>query len=108
MFKIAPDGTFTTIYTFCSPDCSTGKNPVAAFVQGTDGNFYGTTAAGGTSNLGTISSINASGALTILHTFTSKFSGESPTANMVQATNGAFFGHPRRAMAESSSACLSA
>ena len=92
VFKLAPDGTFTTIYTFCSPDCSTGENPVAALVQGTDGNFYGTTPAGGTSNLGTIFSINASGALTILHTFTSKFSGESPAANMVQATNGAFFG----------------
>src|SRR5206468_2927551 len=75
VFKIAPDGTFTTIYSFCSPDCSTGKDPVSALVQGTDGNFYGTTADGGTSNLGTIFSVDSSGAITTLHTFTSKLSG---------------------------------
>jgi uncharacterized repeat protein (TIGR03803 family) len=50
LFQITPTGTFTTLYSFCSlANCADGANPVAALLQGTDGNLYGTTTEGGAS-----------------------------------------------------------
>jgi uncharacterized repeat protein (TIGR03803 family) len=50
IFKIAPNGMLTTLYSFCSQsNCADGSNPEAALLQATDGNFYGTTANGGNS-----------------------------------------------------------
>jgi uncharacterized repeat protein (TIGR03803 family) len=49
IFEITPSGTLTTLYSFCSQSgCPDGNLPIAGLVQGTDGNFYGTTAMGGT------------------------------------------------------------
>ncbi len=49
IFKITPAGVLTTLWSFCSlPGCADGATPYAALVQGTDGNFYGTTPNGGT------------------------------------------------------------
>jgi uncharacterized repeat protein (TIGR03803 family) len=43
-FKITPEGTLTTLYSFCTQTaCADGENPIGALVQGTDGNFYGVT-----------------------------------------------------------------
>ncbi len=48
IFKITPEGVLTTLYTFCSTaQCADGANPAGALVQGTDGDFYGTTYDGG-------------------------------------------------------------
>jgi uncharacterized repeat protein (TIGR03803 family) len=54
LFRITPDGTLTTLYSFCSqgtPEypCKDGASPFAGLVQATDGNFYGTTYSGGAS-----------------------------------------------------------
>jgi uncharacterized repeat protein (TIGR03803 family) len=46
IFRITPEGKFTTLHTFDGLD---GQYPYVALVQATDGNFYGTTYAGGTS-----------------------------------------------------------
>jgi len=48
IFKIAPAGTLTTLYTFCTygEPCPNGGDP-NGLVQATTGNFYGTTAGGG-------------------------------------------------------------
>jgi uncharacterized repeat protein (TIGR03803 family) len=50
-FKITPGGTLTTLHRF---DAADGKNPSAGLVQGTDGNFYGTTSYGAYGNWGTV------------------------------------------------------
>src|SRR5580658_8185531 len=43
-FKITPSGTLTTLYTFCSKtDCADGFEPGSGLVQGSDGDYYGTT-----------------------------------------------------------------
>ena len=61
VFKISPSGTLTTLYTFCSQSgCTDGYDSRTALVQDTDGNFYGTTANGG-SNSATCMISNGSG-----------------------------------------------
>jgi uncharacterized repeat protein (TIGR03803 family) len=48
VFKITPGGKLTTLYSFCAQSgCTDGANPEGKLVQSTDGNFYGTTFAGG-------------------------------------------------------------
>ena len=70
-----------------------GANPSAALVQGTDGNFYGTTYNGGMTNggYGTVFRMTPAGAFTTLVVF-SNFNGANPSAALVQATNGNFYG----------------
>jgi uncharacterized repeat protein (TIGR03803 family) len=59
LFKIAPSGTLTTLYHFCSqPNCADGSDPIAGLVQATDGNFYGTTYGGGDNGYGTVFSLS--------------------------------------------------
>ena len=54
IFKIAPEGTLTTLYTFCTQaNCADGAVPDSGMVQATDGAFYGTTTQGGTDAYGT-------------------------------------------------------
>ena len=52
VFRLAPDGTLTTLVTFDGFD--DGANPASALVEGVDGALYGTTTAGGPNNQGTI------------------------------------------------------
>lgn len=80
--------TLTTIHSF---DGSDGANPYAGLVQGTDGNFYGTTTGGGTANSGVVFKISASGTFTLLHSFTGA-DGSAPWAGLAQGTNGDFYG----------------
>jgi uncharacterized repeat protein (TIGR03803 family) len=52
VFKITPDGTLTSLYSFCADTkdlCPDGKNPAAALVELPGGNFYGTASMGGDS-----------------------------------------------------------
>ena len=95
VFKITPSGALTTLYSFSGPD---GQWPLAGLAQGTDGNFYGTTAygGGGFNAEGTVFKITPSGALTTLHTFCSQgypcADGNSPEAGLVQGSDGNFYG----------------
>jgi len=97
VFKITPSGTLTTLHTFdYVRDFANGAYPVAGLVQGTDGNFYGTTRDGGNGNQevggnGTIFKISPSGSFTILHRFNFT-DGAEPVAGVIQATDGNFYG----------------
>jgi uncharacterized repeat protein (TIGR03803 family) len=51
VFKTNSSGAITTLHAFDSTD---GAVPTGGLVQGTDGNFYGTTSQGGASNNGTV------------------------------------------------------
>jgi uncharacterized repeat protein (TIGR03803 family) len=72
-------------------DCADGEYTYAVLVQGTDGNFYGTTYLGGANDQGTIFKLSASGAFTTLHSFDGT-DGSEPLAGVVQAANGDFYG----------------
>ena len=90
----SPAQGFTTLLNFTGGN---GANPQASLIQGTDGNFYGTTLSGGTSNncgssgCGTVFKITPSGALTTLQSFHSS-DGASPQAGLLQATDGNLYG----------------
>jgi uncharacterized repeat protein (TIGR02543 family) len=96
VFKITPTGTLTTLYSFCAQSgCTDGEYPVAGLVQGTDGNFYGTTPEGGANGGGTVFKITPTGTLTTLYSFCAQSGctdGEDPVAGLVQATDGNFYG----------------
>jgi uncharacterized repeat protein (TIGR03803 family) len=97
VFKITPSGSLTTLYTFCSQtNCADGSQPYDGLVQGTDGNFYGATTAGGDANGdGTVFKITPSGSLTTLYTFCSQMNctdGAGPNSGLVQGTDGNFYG----------------
>jgi uncharacterized repeat protein (TIGR03803 family) len=54
IFEITPEGTLDRLYSFCQTSCVDGLAPTTALVQATDGNFYGTTSAGGAHGYGTV------------------------------------------------------
>jgi uncharacterized repeat protein (TIGR03803 family) len=60
VFRITPNGTLATIYSFCSQRrCADGASPYVGLVQATNGTFYGTTFFGGTNGgAGTIFSLS--------------------------------------------------
>ncbi len=91
VFKAAPDGTFTSLYSF--PQLfPLGDSPGNGVIQGSDGNFYGTTKDGGSFNLGTIFKLDTNGVLTSLHSFTGGFGGAYGTSGLVQGNDGSFYG----------------
>ena len=101
VFKITANGMLTTLYSFCSQNnCADGWEPNGSMVQATDGNFYGTTYAGGTSaqcdyGCGSIFKITASGTLTTLYSFCSRSGcsdGQLPGAGLLLAPNNLFYG----------------
>jgi uncharacterized repeat protein (TIGR03803 family) len=98
IFRATPTGGLSALYSFCSQSsCVDGYQPIGGLVQGTDGNFYGTTSAGGTDLIdcvmgcGTVFKITPDGALTTLHSF-SLVDGAYPLAGLIQATDGNFYG----------------
>jgi len=100
IFKISPTGTLTTLYEFCAQsECPDGSYPVAALVQSTNGDFYGTTLLGGNSlyqgdGCGTIFTVTPGGALTTLYSFCAQNGepdGDGPTG-LIQAADGYFYG----------------
>lgn len=95
-FKMTPSGTLTTLYTFCpsQTNCPDGIYPTG-LIQGTDGNFYGTTQFGGANRFGTVFKMTPKGALTTLYNFCSKTNcadGAVSFGPLIQTANGNFYG----------------
>ena len=97
VFKITPGGSLTTLYNFSSVGWqqnfanSDGAYPYAGLVQGSDGDFYGTTLRGGASGAGTVFKIASGGSLTTLYIF-NYTDGAYPYATLVQGRDGNFYG----------------
>lgn len=93
VFKFTPRQAIVTLYDFCQTDCSTGGEPTASLVLGTDGKFYGTTELGGQAFEGTAFSISQTGAVTNLHNFGSEGTdGTDPWCTLVQGPDGELYG----------------
>jgi uncharacterized repeat protein (TIGR03803 family) len=91
IFKITPDGTFVSLYSFPGA-ANDGTSPRAGLVQGIDGYFYGSTYSGGASNYGTIFKMSPDGALTTLYSFTDVNSGTNPRVALAQSDDGWLYG----------------
>lgn len=97
VFRMGLDGSFKTLYTFCTQSgCQDGAQPYAKLVQGAGGYFYGTTELGGASSYGgTVFRMTPSGALTTLYSFCSLAAcadGQYPSSRLVWTPEGYFYG----------------
>ncbi|MGB0008965.1 MAG: choice-of-anchor tandem repeat GloVer-containing protein [Candidatus Sulfotelmatobacter sp.] len=95
IFKITLAGKESLVYTFKAnsdgayPD---GEYPSANLIQGSNGDFYGTTEEGGTANEGTIFEVTAAGKETVLYSFPNQTDGAYPSLPLTQGPNGLLFG----------------
>ena len=88
VFKITPQGVETVLHSFA--DGYDGLTP-NGLIQGSDGNFYGTTVGGGF-GYGTVFKITPQGVKTIIHCFIGGNDGVNPQAGLVQGSDGNFYG----------------
>jgi uncharacterized repeat protein (TIGR03803 family) len=88
-FKLSPAGALTTVFTLMlnSDQC------LGPFIEGTDGNFYGTTDCGTVDGRtsGTIFKITRSGVIATLHSFKGP-DGLYPRGGLVEGADGNFYG----------------
>jgi uncharacterized repeat protein (TIGR03803 family) len=95
VYKMTTTGTLIWSYEF---DITHGLYPYAPLVQGSDGNFYGTTQEGGTSGGlggGVVFKITPDGKLSVVHNFCSKpgcADGQYPYSPLIQGEDGNFYG----------------
>jgi len=93
VFQVTLAGTEKTLYTFegvsFAPPLPEGPN---GLIQGTDGNLYGTTFAGGSVNYGTFFKLDLAGNLTALHSFMGNNDGAVPTGHVLEGLNGSLYG----------------
>ena len=88
VYKYAPSSnTFTTIYSFSE---ATDYAIVAALIQGSNGNLYGT-GYNGSNNCGAIFELTTSGVLVMQYNF-SCTGGTNPAGPLLQASDGNFYG----------------
>jgi uncharacterized repeat protein (TIGR03803 family) len=90
VFKIDSAGQQSVLYSFTGG--ADGKTPNAGVVRDPQGNLYGTTAYGGTSNAGVVYKLSPTGAQTVLHTFTGGADGGNPDAPLVLDPGGNLYG----------------
>jgi uncharacterized repeat protein (TIGR03803 family) len=92
IFSITPGGTLKVLYNFCSqPNCIDGAVAFDGLAFGEDGNLYGGTWRGGTSDLGTIYRITPDGHFTTLYSFAPGSDGYNPLW-LTLGSDGTFFG----------------
>jgi uncharacterized repeat protein (TIGR03803 family) len=91
IFKITSTGTLTVLHNVNA--ATDGSTTYGALVQATDGNFYGTTNAGGSLGSGTIFKISPISpyTYTVVYNFDGT-TGADPYAGLVQHTNGILYG----------------
>src|ERR1035438_6034230 len=92
VYKLAPAGTETVLYTFNEFISGNGANPYAGLVQDKAGNLYGTTSGGGNFCCGTVYKIDATGAESVLDSFSGGTDGSSPAAGLTLDEEGNLYG----------------
>lgn len=93
VFRITSTGTKTVLYSF-GASATDGVSP-NALIQGSDGNFYGTTTGGGQFGSGSFFKVMSTGAETILYSFPGPSTSSAPaslTGAIVQGSDGNFYG----------------
>jgi uncharacterized repeat protein (TIGR03803 family) len=98
VFEITPAGAETLLYSF-GASATDGQNPTSRLIQGTDGNFYGTTELGGTHcnssgiACGTFFKVTPAGVETVLYNFgATSTDANTPEAALILGANGNLYG----------------
>ena len=81
--------TFSVLYNFSGAD---GAGPSGNLIRDTAGTIYGTTFIGGTSNLGTIFKLDATGVETVLYSFSGGTDGGNPNPGLIRDAAGNLYG----------------
>jgi uncharacterized repeat protein (TIGR03803 family) len=89
VFRVSPSGQLTNLYSFTGG--TNGGFPVAGLLLANDGNFYGTTAYGGTYGDGTAFRLGPDGTVTTLVQFNG-YNGANPQATLAQGADGNLYG----------------
>jgi uncharacterized repeat protein (TIGR03803 family) len=92
VFKVAPDGTETVLWSFTGAD---GSFPEAGLIR-KNGNLYGTTEGGGAEDLGTVFKLSPDGTETVLYSFCPNYptcsDGVFPVGGLIADSAGNLFG----------------
>ena len=89
VFQLSSTGVFTTLFTFSRTN---GATPEGTLLEATDGNLYGTTASGGSSDYGTVFKITKTGTFTSLASFNGT-NGINPSfSGVIQGADGNLYG----------------
>ncbi len=93
IFRFTPGGVVTELHTFANSGAE-GYNPHGGLVQGSDGNFYGTTEAAGSANTGSVYRLTPAGEFTVLHQWgpVQGPDGAQPRGEMMLARDGNLYG----------------
>src|SRR3989442_398809 len=91
VFQLTPDGRLTALHASAG-GATDGTYPLGGLIQGSDGNFYGTTLSGGGADGGTVFQVTPAGTTSILYAFTGANDGAYPYAGVIQASDGNFYG----------------
>jgi uncharacterized repeat protein (TIGR03803 family) len=81
--------TYKVLRSFGGPK---GGFPGAGVIRDTEGNLYGTTYRGGTSNQGVVFKLSPTGKETVLHNFTGGADGGSPVGGVIRDASGNLYG----------------
>ena len=96
IYKITPQGQVVILHSFNDGSVpNDGQFPFNGLIQASDGNFYGMTQSGGSANAGCVYKMTPSGTVIILHSFNDGSvanDGQNPNTNLVQASDGNFYG----------------
>lgn len=92
VFEISPAGAVTVLHSFTGATTD-GGSPYGSLIQAADGNFYGMTYKGGSSEFGVVFNITPAGAESVVYSFGGGTAdGGLPTGDLIQASDGHFYG----------------
>jgi uncharacterized repeat protein (TIGR03803 family) len=92
VFKISPEGTLSTIYSFCPQNQCVGGAGASSLILGSNGNFYGVATELGD---GTVFEITPAGVLATIYSFCAQpncTDGKYPEGPLLQGMDGNFYG----------------
>ncbi len=92
VIKVTPAGQESVLYSFGVSGGGDGAYPLAALIQASDGNLYGTTVLGGLNDSGALFQITPTGVESVLHSFGTGSDGSNPAGSLIQASDGNLYG----------------
>jgi uncharacterized repeat protein (TIGR03803 family) len=82
----------TVVHSFANGSVTTDGSAPTSLIQGSDGDLYGLTGAGGTRGAGTFFRLTPGGVETVLYSFGGNPDGLYPVGNLVEGSDGTFYG----------------